>query len=505
MNETSNKRIANSTIYLYIRMLLIMAVTLYTSRVILRVLGVTDFGIYNVVGGLASSFVFFSSSLSNATQRFLNYELGKNNIVQVQKIFNLSILVYAVIAIVIVLISEPIGIWLIENKLFIPTERMETAYWIFHIMILGLVVTLIGTVFDSVLIARENMKVYSYIGIFEAVGKLLIVFLLEYLPFDKLKLYAVLLFAITFIAKTIMLLYCISHYQECRLRFYWNKSLFSNLFSFVGWNAVGTAVWSINEQGMNILLNIFFGPIVNAARAISVQVKAAVNNFNSNFFVAVRPQIVKSYANKDYVYFVQLLYNSSRYSFYLMWLLALPIILRTSYILSIWLGNVPEYTVSFVQWILIYSLINVLTNPFWSAIQAIGQLKWYILIGSFVYLMAFPISYIFLKLGYSPIVSFQVLAAVRLVYLFTTIMIIKRYIEFSIWKYLKNVVYPIILVVIPSGILVFIINSLFSQSFLSLVSISLISIFITITTIYALGISAKERMFINAKIRNIIC
>lgn len=259
-------------------MLLIMAVTLYTSRVILRVLGVTDFGIYNVVGGLASSFVFFSSSLSNATQRFLNYELGKNNIVQVQNIFNLSILVYAVIAIVIVLISEPIGIWLIENKLSIPTERMEAAYWIFHIMILGLVVTLIGTVFDSVLIARENMKVYSYIGIFEAVGKLLIVFLLEYLPFDKLKLYAVLLFAITFIAKTIMLLYCISHYQECRLRFYWNKSLFSNLFSFVGWNAVGTAVWSINEQGINILLNIFFGPIVNAARAISVQVKAAVNN-----------------------------------------------------------------------------------------------------------------------------------------------------------------------------------------------------------------------------------
>lgn len=188
-----------------------------------------------------------------------------------------------------------------------------------------------------------------------------------------------------------------------------------------------------------------------------------------------------------------------------MWLLALPIILRTSYILSLWLGNVPEYTVSFVQWILIYSLINVLTNPFWSAIQAIGQLKWYILIGSFVYLMAFPISYIFLKLDYSPIVSFQVLAAVRLVYLFTTIMIIKRYIEFSIWKYLKNVVYPIILVVIPSGILVFIINSLFSQSFLSLVYITLISIFITITIIYILGISAKERMFINTKIRNIIC
>lgn len=499
----NNKRIAKNTIFLYIRMLLIMGVTLYTSRVVLEVLGVTDFGIYNVVGGLASSFVFFSTSLSNATQRFLNIELGKNNLIQVRNIFNLSLLVYVVIALGVVLISEPIGSWFIEYKLSIPSDRMEAVYWVFHIMILSLVITLVGTVFDSILIARENMKIYSYVGIFEAVGKLLIVYLLAYLPFDKLKLYSLLLFSITFIAKAAPAVYCIRHYQECQFRYFWDKSLFLSLFKFVGWNTVGTAVWAINEQGMNLLLNMFFGPIVNAARAVSVQVNAAVNNFTSNFFVAVRPQIVKSYANRDYDYFIQLLYSSSRYSFYLMWLLSLPIILRTSYILCIWLGTVPEYTVSFVQWILIYSLVNVLTNPFWSAIQAIGKLKQYIIIGSLVYLMAFPISYIFLKLGYNPVVSFQILSVVRFVYLFVTMKIVKNYIEFSIWEYVKKVFFPIILIIVPSWILNHSINSLFPETFLSLVYISLISLILTITIIYYIGISSKERLFINAKIMDL--
>lgn len=501
MASENNKRIAKNTMFLYVRMLLIMGVTLYTSRVMLQVLGVEDFGIYNVVGGLASSFVFFSSSLSNATQRFLNFELGRGSIINTRNIFNLSLLIYSVIALIVFVVSEIGGMWFINHKLVIPVERLGAALWVFQMMVISLMVTLIGIVFDSVLIARENMKLYAYMGILEAGGKLFIVYVLNYMPLDKLKLYSILLLCVTLTIKLIPAVFCLRKYPECKIRLYWEYSLFKEMFKFVGWNGFGTAVWAVNEQGMTILLNIFFGPIVNAAKAIATQVNAAVNNFGSNFFVAVRPQIVKSYANKEYTYFVELIYNSSRYSFYLMWLLCLPILLRIDYILKLWLGNVPEYTSEFARWILIYSLVNILTNPFWSAIQAIGYLRRYILVGSTIYLMAFPMSYLFLRYGSSPIIVFQILALVRLLYLFITIKIVGCYVSIHMLLYIRQVVMPIIKVIVVSLIVMIPLNLYFKEDFISLFIVFILSMIVSLLVVVIWGITFKERNMINSKIK----
>ena len=502
--SSTNKRIARNTMFLYIRMLLIMAVSLYTSRLILKTLGVVDFGIYNVIGGLASSFVFFSSSLSNATQRFLNFELGKSNIEETKNIFNLSLLIYFILALLVLIIGEVIGIYLISNKLIIPQDRIDAAYWVFHSFMGSLVITLVSIVFDSVLIARENMKIYAYVGIFEAIGKLLIVFSLTWVGRDYLKTYAFFSFFYLLIVKSIPFIVCVKKYPECKFRYYWDKNLFIRMFKFVGWNGYGTAVYAINEQGTNILLNLFFGPAINAARAIAVQVKSAVNNFSNNFLLATRPQIVKSYAVGDIPYFLRLIFDSSRYSFYLLWILCLPIILRIEYILTLWLGDFPEFTAEFVVWTLFFMLVNILTSPIWSAIQAIGKLKKYVLLGSTIFLMAFPIGYLFLLWDYSPIVVSQVLVVVRLIYLFSTILILKSYINLSIKKYLIEVISPILLVLVLSALVMSQIDNLISQNFLGLIAEITISFIVTILSIYIFGLNRIERTFINKKL-TVLC
>ena len=498
--SANNKRIAKNTIFLYMRMLLTMIVSLYTSRVILQTLGVEDFGIYNVVGGLATSFAFFSSSLSNATQRFLNVELGKNNVQGVSRIFSLSLFIYLVIIVVVVIVAECIGIWLLNHKLIIPVERLEAAKCVFHTTIIGLAVTLVGSVFDSVLIARENMKIYAYISVVEVFLKLFIVYTLNWLDFDKLKLYAFLFLLAHFFIKMISVLYCIRRYPECKFRLLWDSSLFGNMFRFIGWNGLGTAVWMINEQGLNVLLNMFFGPIVNAARGISVQVSAAVNNFSNNFFIAVRPQIVKSYAGKEYDYFTKLINLSSKYSFFLLWMLCLPIIMRSEGILKLWLGDVPEYASEFVQWILLFNCVNVLTNPFWSGVQAVGDMKKYICVGSLVFLSAFPISYIFLKFGCSPVIVFQVLTIVRIVYLSVTIVVFCGLVDFPITDYFRLVVYPIVKVFVLSGALSIFVSSFIDSDLLGILFMAFCCVIITVFSVAVVGMSKGERKSLIGKI-----
>jgi len=481
-----------------------MAVSLYTSRVILQTLGVEDFGIYNVVGGLATSFAFFSSSLSNATQRFLNVELGKNDIQGVSRIFSLSLLIYIVIIILVVIVAECIGLWLLNNKLVIPVERIGAANWVFHTTVIGLAVTLVGSVFDSVLIARENMKIYAYISIVEVLLKLFIVYVLNWLDFDKLKLYAILFLMCHLLVKMISVLYCIRKYPECKFRLLWDASMFGNIFRFIGWNGLGTAVWMINEQGINVLLNMFFGPIVNAARGVSSLVSAAVNNFSNSFFTAVRPQIIKSYAGQEYSYFTKLINLSSKYSFFLIWILCLPIIMRSEGILTLWLRDVPEYAPEFVQWILLFNCVNVLTNPFWSGVQAIGKMRKYILVGSLIFLSAFPISYIFLKLDWSPVIVFQVLTFVRIGYLFVTIGIFTDLVKFSLTDYLKLVIFPIVKVFVLSGLLSKLISPYISTDIIGILLMAIYCVFVTILCVCLVGMSKGERKFLISKVRNLV-
>ena len=500
----NQKRIIKNTILLYIRMLLVMGVTLYTSRIVLKVLGVEDFGIYNVVAGLATSFVFFSSSLSNSTQRYLNFELGRGCFEKIKEIFNLSLLIYFIIAVLVFLLIDIVGIWFIESKLQIPASRIYAARWVLHTFSVSLCITLMGSAFDSVLIAHENMKIYAYMGIVDAVSKLVLVYLLMFINGDKLILYSIMILTITIISRSFSAIYCFRKYPECKIELIWNKSLFGDMFRFMGWNVIGCAVYAINEQGISILLNIFFGPVVNAAKAIANQVNSAINNFTTNFFVATRPQIIQQYAAGNLQDCLKLVFDSSRYGFYLMWLICLPLILRRDYVLSLWLEEVPDYTSQFTFWILVYSLVNVLTTPLWNLIQAIGKMKSYILVGSFVYLSAFPISFALLKYGYDAVIVFQVLVAVRLLYVAVVSYIVRYFTQFSIVDYLVQVISPIILVVLFAVGLMQFINSLFSESsFLTLVVISFISICIVSLLIYTLGLNKLERKSVNAKIKKI--
>lgn len=499
--QHNNKRIAKNTLMLYIRMALVMAVTLYTSRVILQSLGIVDYGLYNVIGGMTLMFGFFQSSLSNATQRYLNVELGRNDHEGVNRIFSLSQLIYFAMSILVVIIAEIIGLWFIYNKLTIPPDRLDAALWVFHTTVISLFFTLNGIVYNSMLIANEDMKAYAYLGIIEVVLKLLIAFALFYSPFDRLKLYSVLFLLVTLSVQSFYAVTCLRKYKEARFHYYWNKNIFREMFAFMGWNTIGTAAWALNFQGINILFNIFFGPVINAANGIASQVNSAVTKFSMNIYTAVQPQIVKSYAAGDYDYFRSLIYNSSRYSYYLMWLLCLPIMLRIDYILELWLGSVPESTNQFVIWTLIYSLVNTLTNPFWMAIQAVGKLKKYVIVGSCVFFLAFPVALLFFKFSLPAITALQILTVIRGIYLLTVIIITNKYVNIDIKRYILHTILPIVKVTAISLLILFLLNNLFPQNFIYLIITVVISIAITLATVYIVGTTQSERSLVMTKIK----
>ena len=496
---SNSTRIAKNTLFLYVRMFFIMVVTLFTSRVILEVLGVSDFGIYNVVGGVSSSFVFFSSALSNSTQRFLNFKMGENDMAGAKSVFNNSFIIYSVIAAVVLLIGTPIGYWFVTHKLVIPENRMNAAIGVFFVTVFMFVATMMLSVYNSVLIARENMKSYAFVGVFDAVSKLAIVYALMLTDGDRLLLYAVLLCVVHLISKMIPMIICIRKYEECKFALHYDKVLVRQLFSFIGWNGFGCAVWMINGQGINILINTFFGTVVNAANGIATQVTQAVNNFSVNFFTAVRPQIVKSFAAKDYEYFNKLVYASCRFSFFMTWMVCLPIMAKSDYILHLWLGNPPEYANKFVIWTLLFSAINVLTNPVWCAAQASGKIARFIMTGSSVFLMVFPISWVMLSFGHEPTIVFQVMCVMRVAYLITITKVLGSYIDFPLKRFLKNVAVPVLKVGVISALMIFYLAGFFSDNIQSLSLFILTTILFTGTLSFIIGMNSKERQMIKEK------
>lgn len=500
-NSFKSKRILKNTAFLYIRMLFLLFVTLYTSRVLLDKLGFEDFGIFNLVGGLATMFVFFSSSLVNATQRFLNVELSKGNIERANVILNQHLILYAVIAILVVLFSELIGVWFIRNELQISIDRLDAAIWVFRFTMWSLAIMLLGIVFDSEIIAHEDMNVYSYVGLMEGVAKLLIVLVIANTSYDRLFLYALLLACVTVVTQSVFFVYSSCRYKECFLRLVFDKKVLKETGTLLGWNLAGTAVYALNDSGLNILLNIFFGPVVNAARALSYQVNAALNNFSSNIFVSVRPQIVRSYALKDYDYLFKLFYNSSKYSFFFLFVISIPIIFNIDAILHLWQGEVPEYTNIFTVLILVYSLINILTNPVWTLALAIGNLKKYICVGSGIFLLIFPISYLVLKMGAPPFYVMVVMIVIRSIYLFVVLKIIKEYIEFTFIDYFKNVLLPIFRQVVTAIPVILFINYIIGDSCGFLINLFAQVVLLVILTFYV-ALDKKDREMLTAMLKN---
>lgn len=442
----NSKRIVKNTLFLYFRHLFIMFVSFFSARIILDKLGVVDFGIQNVVGGMAGLFAFFRSSLSNATQRFLSIALGKGSEEELQKTFKQHQSIYIVIAVIALVLLETIGIYFFWYKLVIPENRMGAAFWVFQFTAASLCVTLLSVVYDAVLIAHENMKVYSYVSIYEALAKLAVAYGIAISPVDRLISYAFLLFCVALSIRAFYTFYCKKYYKECSFSFLWDKQEIKKTFSFISWNFLGTAVWAINNNGIDVLLNLFFGPVVNAAKGVASQVSFAITNFSNGFLVSVQPQLIKSYAANDNEYLYALFFKSSKYSFLLLWFFCFPFFFVIDDVLEIWLKDVPNYANSFVFLILVYALVNSLNQPIWTLAQAVGKLKAYICIGSAVFLMVFPISYVLLRLGFSPNSVFQTNIVVRVFYIVTVFIIVKKYIYLSARRYCKETLLPIMIV-----------------------------------------------------------
>lgn len=498
---TSNKTIAKNTMFLYIRMAIVMVVTFYTSRVILAVLGASDYGIYNVVGGIVTMMAFLNGALSASTSRFLTYELGTGNIDLLKKTFSASLNLHICVALLVLLVGETIGLWFFYEKLVIPDERMNAAFWVFQFSIITTMVNFTQVPFNASLISHENMSVYAYVGLYEAISKLIIVYLLKLAPFDHLIIYALLLMLNTVGIQFFYRIYTSRKYSECRFQIVKDKVLYKKLLSYSGWDLFGGVAVICQNQGINILLNIFFGPVVNAARAITFQIQGAINQFVNNFLTAVRPQVVKSFAAKDYDRMYGLTFTGAKYSYLLMLALMLPLCFEISFVLKIWLGNnIPDCTYEFTIIVMITYLMETFHSASLMSYHAIGRIKTGNIVGGTLMILALPLSYVALKIGFPAYSVFIAIFGVNFIQMFFGWWLIRRYVSFEWNTLIKTTYLPTILITVMSCIMPFIIVLNMTESwlrfFIVIISIELPLLFMT----YFIAIEKDER----AKIKNII-
>lgn len=401
--QSSNKRIAQNTLSLYFRMILTMAVSLYTSRVVLSTLGVEDFGIYNVVGGIVAMLGFLNGAMSVATQRFLSFEIGRGDTLRLNEVFSSAILVHVIIASAILLIAETIGLWFLNTQLSIAPEKMEAANWVYQFSIFAFIINVISVPYNALIVSHEEMGVYAYISILEVILKLVIVYLLTCFGFDRLKFYAFLVFAVALLIRIVYQLYCRKKYPECRFKFVWEKNILKNLTAFSGWSLFGSVAYMAKGQGVNVILNIFFGALLNAAWGISQQVNAAVVTFVQNFVTAINPPLIKAYAQGNRERMFSLLFNGMKYTFFLAFALVVPLLFETNLVLSLWLKNVPEHTNAFVQYTLVVIMIELFSHVIGTTVQATGSIKWYQIIVGGILFLNLPLSYVAIRWTGSPL------------------------------------------------------------------------------------------------------
>ncbi len=493
---SNNKRIAKNTMFLYIRMGISMLVGLYTSRIVLQALGVEDYGIYNVVGSFIVAFTFISGPLGTATQRFLNFELGKGESGRLNKVFNLSLFTYVVLAATLFLVIEVAGVWFLNNKMQLPADRMNSAVFAFHISILTLLLNLIRTPFESLIIAYEKMSFYAYISIADVFLKLLNAFMLLYVAIDKLKLYSVNILAITLTVGCVTAFYCLHNFKKIRIENpckNWDFPLFKELMSFSGWSLFGSVASMTANQGLNILLNLFFGVVVNAAMGVASQVNTAVVQFVNNFQVAFRPQLVKYYAQGNVDALRSLIINTSKYSYLLLFALVCPVCFNIDLLLKIWLKNPPEYAAGFCIMMLIYALLETLSAPMWMTVQATGKIKRYQIVISSVIFLNIIISYLFLKAGFGPVTVLIIKCCLDVVYLIVRLIFMKVKIQFPIKVFFVKTLLPIFIVTALSVSVVYVASCESENEYIRLFVTTFLFISIYLLLLYAIVLTKDEK------------
>lgn len=496
MTHSNTKRIAKNTVFLYFRMLVIMGVNLYTVRVVLDVLGAEDYGIYYVIGGVVTMFSFLNSTLASSSQRFFSYELGRGDFRRLRELFSLNITMLLSFIVVLLIIAETAGLWFINTQLTIPSVKMEAANWVYQFAIFSFIASILTVPYHALIIAHEKMNAFAYISIAEAVVKLLIVFLLMLIPFDRLELYSVLLFFSSAIVTFSYYCYCRKNFSESRFRFFWNRERAVEFFSYSGWHFIGSVSVVVQNQGINILLNMFFNPVVNAARAIAYQVNVAINALAANFFVAVKPQIYKSYSTGKIDEMNFLVCQSTKFCFYLILFLAIPVYLEVSYILNLWLNKVPLYTVLFTKLAIINALIDSTNSPAIASALATGRIKKFELCTGILMIMNLPISYVFLKLGYLPQITFCISISISLLTVWIRVFILRNLTGLSVREYNLNVLWPMLKVVMTAFGIPFLLNQYMQEGTIRFFVVGIISLLSTFLAVWKFGLIDSERLMI---------
>ena len=437
---TDNRRVARNTMFLYIRMILILLVTLYTSRVVLDVLGVSDYGVYNIVGGVVTMFAFLNNSMASATQRFLTFELGRGDPARLRNVFSAAMHIHLFIGLLVVVMAETAGLWLLNEKLVIEPDRMAAARWVYQFSVATFFVNVIQVPYNAVIVAHEKMDIFAYVSVAEALAKLSMVFLLKVLPFDKLILYGFLMLLIQVAVRIFYQLWCRRRYQECRSVKSGDKSLYREMAGFAGWNVFGSLAWVMKDQGINIILNLFFGTAVNAARGVALQVSNSVNAFVSNFQMAFNPQITKNYAQGEVREMERLALRGLKFSFVLLYFLALPLLLNVDFVLDVWLKEVPEHSSSFIVLIMADALVcSLFGSPLMTSLAATGRIRNYQVAVSLIILLSIPVAYVLLRSGMEPETVYYVTIVFSAVSGFARFFFARRQIGFSVRRFISSV------------------------------------------------------------------
>lgn len=504
-SASNNKRIAKNTMFLYIRMMIIMLVSLFTSRIILQSLGVVDYGIYNLVGGVTAMFTFFNGALSDATQRYLTFEIGRGSEGNVNKIFSLCMILHIIMAVVVVIITEIIGLWFMYNKLQIPAERMDAAFWVFQFSVASMFIMFVSVPYNALIIAHERMKAFAFISIFTTGVNLFIAYALFLSgSFDRLILYGFLLFVLQIINRLIYNNYCRRNFEESQFRLIWDKTKVKELTGFISWTIIGNISYIAYTQGLNLLLGMFFLPVVNAARGIAVQVQHAVNNFVKSFQTAINPQITKNYATGDLVAMHNLIFRSSRFSFFLLMVPMIPIIYEAPFILKLWLTEVPDNTIVFLRIILLTTWVNSLANPLGVSSKATGKIKLYEGTVATLKLLILPIAYICLRIGLPAVSVFIVHLVMECCTYSANLLVSRHLVNLPIRKYFKEVTLRVVVVGALSFIAPMILYVCMPDSFIRLIALALSSCIVSVILIMCFGLTFGERSFFLNKAKSII-
>lgn len=489
----NNKRIAKNTLLLYFRMIFLMVISLFTSRITLQTLGVDNFGIYNVVGGIVAMFSIMSGSLSNAISRYITFELGKGDKKILKKVFSTAVNVQIIMAVIIAVLIEIGGVWFLNYKMNIPDGRMVAANWVLQFSIISFAVNLISIPYNAAIIAHEKMSAFAYISIYEAVMKLVVVYLIVISPFDKLIVYSFLILLISLSLRLIYGVYCKRKFEECSYMFILDKPLLKKMTSFAGWNFFGAGSFLLMTQGVNMLLNMFFGVALNAARGIATQVENVVNQFTTNFGTAINPQITKSYAKGDYAYMHKLVFAGSKYSFFLVVVLCVPIILEANQILHLWLGLVPEYAVVFLRLTLMISMLSVVSNTLVTSMMATGDIKKYQIIVGGLGMIIFPVVYILYKLGFSPQWSYYIQLIIFVFQLICRLYLLKDMIKLPVLSFVKEVLFKDIVVLCLTMILPLLLIWNMEETLVRFISVCAVCELSAFISIYFGGLNHSER------------